>query len=166
MTQNATNGARLDPAIHLMPDDQLARVFGQKVCDIDHEFLGFTEKYLALASIIPLDWTVVDLGCAYAPQALIFKDHKAYVGVDVSNGERFSAPNTTHYSMTTADFIAVHSADFDIDRTFAICSYVPNWFHQDSRRLTREAFKNVFTFYPARDLSEPTFPLTIFGVQE
>jgi hypothetical protein len=158
MHPSDVTGGRIDPALHLMPEDQLSRVLGQDICDIDHEFLGFTDKYLALASVIPLHWTVVDLGCAYAPQAMIFKNHKAYIGVDVSLAERFSAPNTTHYQMSTAEFISEFGATFDNDRTFAICSYVPNWYSQDSRRLAREAFKNVFTFYPAGDPEKPSIP--------
>lgn len=53
--------------------------------------------------------------------------------------------------MTSADFIAKHADTFDKDRTFAICSYVPPWHGHDSLKLTREHFKNVFTYYPASD---------------
>jgi hypothetical protein len=144
-----------DPALYLLPPDQLDRVFGQEMCDIDPSFLGFTNIYFALATIIPKHWTVVDLGCAYAPQAFIFRDHKAYVGVDLGiNKERFAAPNAAHYTVPIAEFIREHGASFDQARTFAICSYVPPW-HDDNMKLAREAFKNVFTFYPARDLNEP-----------
>jgi len=139
---------KFDPAFDLIPKDQFDRVFKQDMCDIDTEFLGFTDKYLALAGIIPKFWTIVDLGCAYSPQAFIFKDHKAYVGVDVGVRERFKAPNTTHYTMTIAQFINDHIGDFDPNQTFAICSYVPPWY-DDNMALARTHFKNVFTFYPA-----------------
>ncbi len=145
----AHNIQPLDPAFHLMPKDQLDRVFNQDMCDIDGEFLGFTNVYMALASIIPLHWTVIDLGCAYAPQAIIFKDHKAYIGVDASPCERFMADNSTHYTMTTGQFIRDHADSYDADRTFAICSYVPNWCGENSRELVCGKFKNIFTFYPA-----------------
>jgi hypothetical protein len=137
-----------DPALHLLPKDQLERVFRQDMCDIDPTFLGFTDIYLALAGIIPKHWTVVDLGCAYSPQAFIFKDHKAYVGVDLYAKERFSAPNTRHYTMPIADFIEQHAAGFEKNQTFAICSYVPPW-HSDNIALTRANFENVFTYYPS-----------------
>lgn len=149
----------VDPVWHMMPQDQIDRVLHYDMCDIGSEFLGFTQIYLALASIIPKHWTVVDLGCAYAPQAIIFQDHAAYIGVDASKCERFSAPNTTHYTMTTGEFIRDHAADLDQNRTFAICSYVPNWFGENSRELTQANFRNVFTFYPARDKSlSPLIP--------
>ncbi|CAM5421007.1 hypothetical protein ATER59S_02396 [Aquamicrobium terrae] len=144
----------MDPAWHLMPEDQADRVFGQDMCDIDPTFLGFTDIYLALSHIIPTHWTVVDLGCAYAPQAHIFKNHKAYIGVDASDCERFSAPNTTHYRMTIAEFIEHHAGALNLDQTFAICSYVPPWYGADNLRLARENFKNVFTYYPAGTLQE------------
>jgi len=144
----------LDPAWHIMPEDQMHRVFDSDMCDISAEFLGFTNIYLALASIIPKHWTILDLGCAYAPQAIIFKEHKAYVGVDASACERFIAPNSTHYTMTTGQFIREHADSYDPERTFAICSYVPNWCGENSRELVRARFKNVFTFYPASNPDE------------
>lgn len=147
----------IDPAWELLPKDQIDRVLGQEICDIAPEFLGFTRVYFALAGIIPKHWTVVDLGCAYAPQAFIFKDHKAYVGVDFTVKEQFAAPNTTLYSMSIGEFIAKHAADFDQKRTFAICSYVPPW-GDDNMKLARDAFKNVFTYYPASDPNDPIPP--------
>lgn len=144
----------IDPAWHMMPADQIDRVLGQDMCDIAPEFLGFTNIYLALAPLIPKYWTVVDLGCAFSPQAIIFREHKAYIGVDVGDHYRFTAPNSIHYTMTIADFIAEHGASFDQDRTFAICSYVPPWYGSDNLNLARAAFRNVFTYYPARDPDE------------
>lgn len=143
----------LDPAYHLIPPDQLDRVFGQEMCDIDATFLGFTSIYFALAGIIPKHWTVVDLGCAYSPQAFIFKDHKAYIGVDLYAKERFKAPNTVHYTMPISRFLAEIGGSFDLRTTFAICSYVPPW-HDDNVDLARQHFKNVFTYYPASDRSD------------
>lgn len=132
----------------LIPDEQYDRVFGQDMCDIDTEFLGFTNIYEALSEIIPTHWTIVDLGCAYSPQAWLFRNHKAYFGVDYGVKERFIAPNTTHFEGTIREFIERHISDFDQATTFAICSYVPPW-HDDNMKLARDSFKNVFTYYPA-----------------
>lgn len=140
----------VDPILHMMPQDQLDRVLDAAMCDIAPEFLGFTEIYLHLSEIIPTHFTVVDLGCAYAPQAWLFKDHKAYIGVTLNEIERFHAPNTTHYTMPIREFLDRHLADFDQDTTFAICSYVPPWC-DDNMKLARDSFKNVFTYYPAKD---------------
>ncbi len=51
----------LDPAFHLIPEEQLDRVFNQDMCDIDGSFLGFTNVYMSLAALIPMHWTVIDL---------------------------------------------------------------------------------------------------------
>jgi hypothetical protein len=147
----------IDPIWELMPSDQAERVFAQDMCDIDPSFLGFTNVYLALASLIPLHWTVVDLGCAYAPQAIIFAKHKRYVGVDMGEGARFSAANTAHYQMSIGQFLDEHLGDFDQNETFAICSYVPEWYLESPRELVQSAFKNVFTYYPHGGHEFPSF---------
>jgi len=136
-----------DPILHIMPKDQLDYVFEQD-CDIDTEFLGFTEIYRNLSAIVPLHWTVIDLGCAYAPQSHLFSKHKSYVGVDIGEGRRFHAENTTHYKMSIEQFIATHGMEFDQSTTFAICSYVPPWYG-DNRSMVRNFFENLFVYYPA-----------------
>lgn len=132
-----------------LPGDQLGRIMNQFCGDIAPEFLGFVGIYERLAEIIPTHWTVVDLGCAYAPQAFFFKEHKAYIGVNLGPVEdRFAAPNTTHYAMPIEEFCKEHLGCLDQQTTFAICSYVPPW-HADNMKIARESFKNVFTYYPA-----------------
>lgn len=138
----------VDPILHLIPKEQLNAVFAQD-CDIDIEFLGFTAIYQSLAAIIPKHWTVLDLGCAFAPQAWLFKDHAAYIGVDMGDRVRFHAPNTIHYTMTIREFIETKSQELARESTFAICSYVPPWV-DDNRKLVRENFTNVFVYYPCR----------------
>jgi hypothetical protein len=147
-----------DALLAIIPDDQKSRVFNAKICDINREFLGFLGIYERLSQIIPKHWTIVDLGCAYAPQAFLFRDHAKYVGVDLpwknlefypeAKIERFQAPNTVIYEMSIAKFIEQHIGNFSLDTTFAICSYVPPW-GGDNMKCAREAFKNVFTYYPA-----------------
>jgi len=90
---------------------------------------------------------VVDLGCAYAPQCFLFRDHAAYVGVDLMTEVRFRARNTVHFIMPIADFVTEHLEDFDEAATFAICSYVPPW-HGDNMLIARTSFRNVLTYYP------------------
>jgi len=139
----------LDPIYHLLPQEQLDRVFGQRMVDIDPTFLGFTNVYMALASIIPKHWTIIDLGCSYAAQSILFKDHQSYIGVDMRDAERFETENTTHHVMPIWEFIEEYADSFDMETTFAICSYVPPW-RNDNMLLARTTFKNVFTYYPAK----------------
>ena len=133
-----------------LPADQLDRVMAAGMCDIDESFLGFVGIYERLAEIVPWHWTVIDLGCAYAPQALFFERHKKYIGVDVMTplASRFAGSNTEHIEASIGDFIEKRLAEFDQKTTFAICSYVPPW-HGDNLGLARKSFQNVFTYYPA-----------------
>ena len=52
--------------------------------DIGWEFLGFMDDYMNLAKIISKDSIVVDVGCAYGFQHIIFEDFKEYIGIDIS----------------------------------------------------------------------------------
>jgi len=132
-----------------LPSDQCERAFGSDLCDICPGFLGFIGIYERLAEIIPEHWTVIDLGCAYAPQAFLFHRHNGYIGVDLMTPTeiRFAPSNARHFLMSISNFIEKHGNEFDQNRTFAICSYVPPW-AGDNRKLVRETFENVFTFYP------------------
>ena len=129
------------------PRADFDRVFSWERCDIDAEFLGFTDQYKALASIIPKNRIIFDFGCAYAPQCYYFKDHKKYIGVEVDNCEQFKMDNTEHYHMSIQKFIAEELPKFDIEHTpcFAICNYVPD---EKAVELVRKTFKDVFAFYP------------------
>lgn len=59
-------------------DDCIKRAKG----DIGWEFLGFMDDYMNLAKIISKDLVVVDVGCAYGFQHIVFKNHKGYIGID------------------------------------------------------------------------------------
>lgn len=126
------------------PKNQCNKVFNQKYCDIDYDFMGFLDIYESLSKFVPKHWSIVDLGCAYAPQCFYFTKHKEYVGVDVSNCVKFKANNTKHFKMSIEKFIEKNSDSFDMDETFAICSYVG----RQSMELVCRTFKNVFTYYP------------------
>lgn len=135
--------------LSVIPAEQLERILDQFAGDIDYEFLGFVGIYKMLADIIPTHWTVVDLGCAYAPQAFFFTSHKKYIGVNLGPIEdRFAAANTEHHSTSIEEFCAGPAGALDQNTTFAICSYVPPW-GGDNMKITRDSFKNVFTYYPA-----------------
>ena len=131
--------------INLLPKDQIKSVFSQDMCDIEPDFLGFTDIYENLSKIIPKHFTIIDLGCGYNPQCFYFKEHKKYISVDIGKLIRFKSDNCEIYVMTIKEFIDKYLWDFDLDETFAICSYVPSC----EVKLVRENFKNVFTYYPS-----------------
>ena len=131
--------------LKIIPKEQLNEVFSQIECDIEPEFMGFVSVYKSISEIIPKHWTILDLGCAYAPQCFYFKDHKKYIGVDIFKGVRFRTENTEHVISRISDYI--EKQDLFKEETFAICSYVPQW-GGDNLELTRKSFKNIFTYYP------------------
>lgn len=130
-----------------LPKGQLAKVMNaDSICDIEPSFMGFVRIYKNLSEIIPKHFTIIDLGCAYAPQCFYFKEHHRYIGVDMCDAPRFSMANTTHFSMSIEDFIS-SEVSMVSGPTFAICSYVPPW-GGDNRSMVRGAFDSVFVYYP------------------
>jgi hypothetical protein len=123
-----------------------------KYCDIDQEFMGFTDIYKHLAKIIPKDKIVVDLGCAYAPQAVYFTKHKKYIGVDLVRFDtpRVKTDNSEYNLMTIKEWVDRELPKYKKEELFAICSFVPPW-HGDNQRIVRENFLDVFVYYPRGD---------------
>lgn len=133
--------------ISIIPKEQLDAVFAYETCDIDVEFLGFTEFYKHLAEVIPKNLTIIDLGCAYAAQAYYFRDHEQYIGVEADPCVQFHTENTTHYHMSIQSFISdeLPKLNLNLETVFAICNYVPDF---EAQALVRETFPNVFNYYP------------------
>jgi hypothetical protein len=128
---------------------QLREILDQNSCDIDGTFLGFVDTYEHLAKIIPHDWTIIDLGCAYACQAYYFLKHKQYIGVDISDCKKLQTPNSIYYQESIKDFLVNHIDLVKAGKTFAICNYVPPW-AGGSSALLKEVFDNIYIFYPQR----------------
>ena len=120
--------------------EMVKRVQGQKMCDIDGSFLGFVDTYYYLSKIIPLNWTVIDFGCAYNPQAYFFRKHKKFIGVDFVIRERFKFENTVLFEGKISDYLKTKPNDYMV---FAICNNVPS----DEAKLVREYFQDCFIFY-------------------
>lgn len=137
----------IHPLLRQIPKEQIDEVFNSKV-DIDFEFIGFTDIYEALSKIIPKHWTIVDLGCAYNPQCFYFKNHKAYLAIDIPDFtiKRFKTENCQILEMTIQNFIvSPEFENLDLRETFAICSYVPD---DSARNLARQKFPNLYVYYP------------------
>lgn len=123
--------------------NEVDELLGQYECELDLEFPGFVEIYELLSQIIPINYTIIDLGCYMATQCWYFRHHEKYVGVDVITLKRFTMPNTYHYISTIKDFIKYHGTDFPRATTFAICNYVSH----ENMGLTKY-YPNCFCFYP------------------
>lgn len=132
----------------ILPKEQLEAVLNQERCDIDGEFMGFLNEYKYLSKIIPKHFTVIDLGCAYNPQCFYFIEHKKYIAVDIEKCIKFQSDNCEIFEKTINNFINENLHNYDLEETFAICSYVPDWYDKN-KELVRQSFKNLFVFYPS-----------------
>ena len=137
-----------DELLRMIPKNEVEKVLGQEMCDINPSFLGFVDVYYYLSRLIPKDWTVFDFGCAYNPQSYFFKEHSHYIAVDSDVHEVFQPDNCTVYFMTAQDFMRsiLPLTDYRIDKAFAIVNYVPDF---EVAELARSIFKNCYTFYPS-----------------
>lgn len=125
------------------------RVFSYEECDIDFEFIGFLHSYKDLSERLPKDFTIIDIGAAYAMQSEYFKDFKNYIAVEPSNPEEAMSIqlNMDVFSMTGEEFIKTmlprlqEMGCVDLDKTFCICSYVPD------KKLRNEIIPEAFPYY-------------------
>jgi len=116
------------------------KVFKQPMCDIDGEFLGFVDTYYYLSQIIPKDWTVIDFGCAYNPQAYYFRQHKKFIAVDFGLKERFKFKNTKLIDNSIAEYLKTKP---EKHKVFAICNNIPS----SETKLVKNYYMDCFIFY-------------------
>ena len=136
---------------NLIPKEEWERLDGT-LGEMCREFLGFCDIYYHLSLIIPKDYTVIDFGAANNPQSYFFTEHKKYIAVNPPNSIKeedgmFCPPNCEIYRMTTFQFLQKVFIPKN-EKVFAICSYVPNWYGENSIELVKTNFQNCFTFYP------------------
>lgn len=143
----------------LIPDEEWLRVMQSDAAaeiDSNNSVCGFGGRtYYNLSKMIPKEWTVIDIGCAYNPQSYLFTQHAKHIAVEPQyiggydfHFEYFQAPNTDLVFASGQKFIKkiLPKMKLDLKRTFAICNFVPS---DECCQMVRETFPNVFTFYPA-----------------
>jgi hypothetical protein len=59
----------------------LEYIFGNKNVSLDNGYVCYEEENEKIAEIIPKDKIVIDVGCSFGLQHLLYKDHKFYVGI-------------------------------------------------------------------------------------
>ena len=130
----------------IIPKIEVKRKLDYGDSELGIDFMGFEQNYFPIAEVVPHDWTIVDLGCYQAAQCYLFRDYRAYIGVDCFEQDanddyvpplRFQTKNTTHLIMTIQKFISEQLGNYDLDHTYFIASAVPDF------RATQEAFKSV-----------------------
>lgn len=117
---------------HLIGKSEIQRLFSYEYCELEPDFLGFLNSYYDLQTI-PKDFTIIDIGCYQALQGIYFRDHKQYIGVDIDTPTEYMLrqENSEYYCMSGQRFIKnkfskLLKNGLEIDKTFAICSYVPD----------------------------------------
>lgn len=120
------------------------------MCDIEPEFLGFVKIYKYLSLMIEKDYTIYDFGAAFAPQGFYFRNHKKYIAINPKEAGQgmMEFPWGEYHYVTTGMFLEVNKDAGTKRKEFAICSYVPPWYKENSIKLVKNRFQNVFTFYP------------------
>ena len=146
--------SKLDNVFEYLPIEEADRLFKKNHkmgANMDYSFMGFTRVYQSLLSIVPKHFTIIDLGCCYAPQCYFFKDYKRYIGVDYLEEERFATENSTHFVMSIQKFIneILPELYLDLSQCFAVCSYVSD---AKATELARKTFPNILVYYPAGGL--------------
>lgn len=135
---------------NLIPIKEIDRVFRESStasAEMDSTFLCFEDVYFTARELIDESWTVLDLGCAYAPQAFIFRDCAQYIGVDAGMKDdiHFQTDNMIFHHMSIQKFIAKHLHELDLEKTLAICSAVPD---AEAQQLVRDTFPHNLVWYP------------------
>jgi hypothetical protein len=140
----------------LIPDEEWGRVLKSDAsAEINcNDMTCGRGTYYMLSKMIPKDWTVIDFGCAYNAQSYLFQEHARHIAIEpVWNDkdfhfEYFKAHNTELLFMTGQEFIQkeLPKMHLNLDKTFAICNYVPSG---ACNLLARETFKNIYTYYPS-----------------
>lgn len=142
--------------LSMIPKDQWHDVYEKNkyaAAEIDGSFVGFVDTYYYLSLLIPKDWTVIDIGCAYNAQCYFFKEHSRIISVQPNDGMIeyfFKTDNCEIYRNDAKSFISdvLPTLGLDFEKTFAICNYVPDWYKQSAMEIVRENFKNLYCFYP------------------
>ncbi len=132
---------------------EINRLFAYECCQLEPGFLGFLHVYAEVN--IPKDFTIIDLGCYQAVQASYFGEHAAYVGVDIGVPAEwcFRQDNATYYHSSIQGFIqdTLPTLNLDLNKTVAICSYVPD---EDAQQMVVETFPYHKVVYCEDTISE------------
>ena len=135
--------------------EEAKRLFSYDECEVERDYLGFLENYKDLSEILPKDFTIIDIGSYMSFQADYYKGFKHYIGVEpwVPLEFRLRQPNAEYYEQTAQRFIAetlpqLITAGLDLNKTFAICSAVPD---KTTKLLVAKTFKYFRVAYPGED---------------
>lgn len=138
----------------MIPEEELKLKLNYGMSELEYDFLGFEHVYLPIAEMVPKGFTIVDLGCYQAAQSYAFKNHARYFGVghydrlvshDFIPPLRFLPENAIHYVMSAEEFMEKYLDTFDLDETYFVMSYVPE-FHDKADWLLSQVKHGTFVY--------------------
>ena len=151
--------AKLQKAtLDAIPKEESNRLFSYDYCEIEPDFIAFLENYADLATKLPEDYTIIDIGCYQALQGILFRKHKKYIGVEpnVPIEWRLQQDNAEYYEQTGQQFIAstlerLIAQGLDLQKAFVICSAVPD---KELQKMVCKRFPNYRVAYPSEKTRE------------
>lgn len=136
---------RTEPAkvLQSIGREETERLFSDPELELGLDFIGFLAVYADLKEL-PKDFTIIDIGCNMAFQGDYFKEHERYIGVDSYQPEewRLRQDNADYYTEMGQAFIQetlpkLIERGLDLEKTMAICSYVPD---KELQQMVAETF--------------------------
>lgn len=138
----------------LIPTDEMRRVSDCGYCDLSCDFLGFIDTYWHISRMLDDRYTIIDFGCAFAPQSYFFRNFRRYIGVDLmcdtffrQNEEDGNCVFYPHTDIQRWIEEVFPTLGLDVTKCFAIVNYVPDM-HGRCAKSAKEVFPNIYTFYP------------------
>lgn len=133
-------------------NEEADRLFAYEFCEVNRQFLAFLENYKDLSETLPADFTIIDVGGYMSFQADYFKHFARYISVEpaVPAEYRLRQANAVHYEQTAQSFVAetlpmLIADGLDMNKTFAICSGVPD---KNANKAVMNTFKYFRIAYP------------------
>lgn len=124
-------------------------VMNYEYCELEQDFLGFLHVYATVD--VPNDFIVMDFGCNQAVQAQYFEHCLRYYGIDsaVPCEARFGQANAAYFMDSIQEFIkttlpVLVKAGLDLEKVYAICSYVPD---EEAQKLIADTFPYARVVY-------------------
>lgn len=147
----------------IIPKEKLDYLFehSDAGAELDFTFLGFEDPYKRVLELVPEEYTIIDLGCAYACQSWFFKGYAGYIGVDgwFNDDSVIHTENSRFYFVTIQEFVreVLPTLGVDLEKVFAVCSAVPD---REAKALVKETFPNCLVWYPGEETFEK-FPNSV-----
>ena len=136
--------------------DYLDYIYGQTDVHLSYGYVCYYKDYIKIAREIPKDKIIVDVGCSFGLQQLLFKEHKRYIGIQkFKEGINAGAEYKANFSILTDNAEIIQKRFKDItaeelgwntenqDQFFGIANH-SLWHDITDNKEDIELFKRLF----------------------